>query len=230
MSRRIVSAALFDLDGTLIDSEPTYYESERAFLARYGIDYDEGMAQAFIGRGAVEMFRELERLFPDGPLSSLPFEERLRRKDEAYLALAVGRVRPFPGARALAEALAGRGVPLAIASGSTPEVIRAMARQAGLGALFSAIVSASEVPRGKPEPDVFLEAARRLGVAPGRCLVVEDSRHGVAAALAAGMACVALPAPGSPSPEDFLGADMVVQGGAAALDPRRVLGAFDWAP
>jgi len=227
---RVVSAVLFDLDGTLIDSEPAYYDSERDFLARYGIDYDDGLKHAFIGRGAVEMLKELERLFPEGPLSALPFEERVRLKDEAYLAIAPRRVRPFPGSLGLARTLSERGVALAIASGSTLPVIHAMVDCLGLAGLFPIIVSAAEVPRGKPEPDVFLEAASRLGARPERCLVIEDSRYGVAAALAAGMACVALPAPGSPAPEDFAAADIVVEGGAQALEPARVLGAFRWEP
>ncbi|MBU0927836.1 MAG: HAD family phosphatase [Spirochaetes bacterium] len=229
-ARRRVAAVLFDMDGTLLDSEPAYFESDRAFLSAYGIDYDEALNASFIGRGSMEMMRALARSFPDSPLGDVPLEERIRLKDEAYSRFAPARVAPFPASVALAKALAGMGVPLAIASGSSPDVIAVMLEASGLGGLFPVRVSSAEVPRGKPAPDIFIEAARRCGVAPEACLVLEDSRYGVAAALAAGMACVALPAPGSPGPEDFAVADMVVEGGAAALDHEAVLRRFAWDP
>lgn len=226
--RRRVSAVLFDMDGTLLDSEPVYYESEKKFLAGYGIDFAPELKDIFTGRGAAEMFRMLDRMFPDSPLRLVPSPERLRLKDEAYLALAMERVQPFPAVVALALALAGRGVPMAIASGSSPAVIDLMIRKHGLEPLFPVRVSASEVPRGKPEPDVFLEAARRCGVAPAECLVLEDSRLGVAAALAAGMACIALPEPGGSAPEAFASADLIVTGGASRLDVDSILAMYDW--
>jgi len=225
---RRIAAVLFDMDGTLLDSEPVYYESEKEFLAGYGIDFVPELKDTFTGRGAVEMFRMLDLMFPDSPLCRVPSAERLRLKDDAYLNLALLKVEPFPAVVALACALAERGVPLAIASGSSSAVIDLMVRKHGLEALFSVRVSASEVPRGKPAPDVFLEAARRCGVAPGACLVLEDSRLGVAAAHAAGMGCIALPEPGAASLEAFSAADLVIPGGAAVLDVDLVLRSFDW--
>jgi len=230
LTRRSVAAVLFDMDGTLLDSEPVYFESEQAFFAGYGIDFAPELKDTFTGRGAVEMFRMLDRMFPDSPLCRVPSAERLRLKDEAYLALAFERVEPFPAVVALARALAGMGVPMAIASGSSPGVIEIMVRKHGLEPLFPVRVSASEVPRGKPEPDVFLEAAARCGVAPSECLVLEDSRLGVAAALAAGMACIALPEPGVSSPEAFASADLVIPGGASNLTVDLVLQRYDWVP
>ncbi len=230
MTRRRISAVLFDMDGTLLDSEPVYYESEKVFLAGYGIDFAPELKDTFTGRGAVEMFRMLDRMFPDSPLCQVPSGERLRLKDEAYLTLAVEKVQPFPAVVALAHALARRCISLAIASGSSSEVIELMVRKHGLEPLFPVRVSASEVPRGKPEPDVFLEAARRCGVVPAECLVLEDSRLGVAAACAAGMACIALPEPGVSSPEAFTSADLVVPGGASNLNVDQVLRLYDWLP
>jgi HAD superfamily hydrolase (TIGR01509 family) len=221
------------MDGTLLDSEPAYAACDREFLAAYGIALSEERSAGFVGIGSAEMLRQVALSFPDSPLSALSLEERVRLKDEAFLSLAPSVVRPFPSTVELARRLAERGLPMAIASGSTPEVIRAMLEATGLSGLFSLRVSASEVPRGKPAPDVFLEAARRLGVEPGLCLVLEDSRYGVAAAKAAGMACVALPDPGSSGPGSpnrgyFRSADLIVEGGAAALDPELVLSSFDW--
>lgn len=219
---RPVEAVLFDLDGTLVDSEPVYWESDRAFLAGYGIDYHGELNAAMVGRGSNEFFREMEALFPASPLNSMSLAERSRRKDEAYLAHARGRLRSFPGVEAFARELRARGIPAAIASGSTPPVIDATLDMLGLGDLFPVRVSGSEVPRGKPEPDVFLEAARRLGTPPAACLVLEDSEPGLMATRAAGMACVALPHPGHPRMGVFSGARLVVTGGAAAFVPSLV--------
>jgi HAD superfamily hydrolase (TIGR01509 family) len=224
-----IGAVLFDLDGTLLDSEPAYFESDRAFLAEYGIDYDEAMNATFTGRGAIEMMLVLEHMFPDSLLNAVPLPERVRLKDEAFLAYAPSRVKPFAGVVTLARRLVARGVVVAVASGSSPSVIDLMLRSSGLDELFRLRVSASEVPRGKPEPDVFLETARRAQVDPASCLVIEDSRHGVAAAHAAGMACIALPAAGTDDMGDFASADIIVDGGAAALDPDVVLYRYVWA-
>jgi len=226
--RKAFAAVLFDLDGTLLDSEPAYYLSDRAFLAEYGIAYDEELNATFTGRGAHAMMREFELKHPDSPINALPLDERVRLKDEAYARYAPSRVKPFPAVEAFARELSRRGVRLAIASGSSPDVIASMLDANGLGELFAVRVSSAEVPRGKPEPDVFLEAAGRLGVEPASCLVLEDSRYGVAAAESAGMACVALPAPGTPAIEDFGYADIVVTGGAAAFDAETALRSFDW--
>lgn len=227
MNRRI-AAVLFDMDGTLVDSEPAYWESDRDFLGRYGIDYSEELNAAFIGRGSVEMFKSLELLFPDSPVNAMSLEERVRLKDEAFARYAPSRVRTFAAVEQLARALVEQGLVIAIASGSSPAIIDLMLAATGLDSLFPLRVSASEVAHGKPEPDVFLEAARRAGVDPGNCLVLEDSRFGVAAAKAAGMACVAMPFPGSSRAEDFQAADIVVEGGAACLDPKLILASFDW--
>lgn len=222
MSRPGIRAAVFDLDGTILDSEPAYFESDRAFLAGWGIDYTRELNAAMIGRGSSEFLRDLETLFPGNALHGLPLAERLRLKDEAYLSHASGRVRAFPAMDAFIAFLRGEGVPLAIASGSSHPVIDATLSGAGLLDAFGVRVSASDVRRGKPEPDIFLEAARRLGAQPGDCLVFEDSIHGVRAAKSAGMAVVALPPRDAP-PAGYEAADLVVEGGPSAFRPQLVL-------
>lgn len=222
-----ISAALFDLDGTLLDSEPAYLESDRAFLAGYGVDYTDELNRGYVGRGSKAMLEDLAARFPDSRLASVPIAELIALKDEAYASYAPGRVRAFPATAALARALAARGVALAIASGSSRAVIDLMIGSESLGALFPVRVSSEEVPRGKPEPDVFIEAARRLGVEPGACLVLEDSPYGVAAAKKAGMRCVALPDPAA-SLSGFDAADLIVDGGAARLDPEAVMARYSW--
>ena len=235
-----ICGVLFDLDGTLIDSEPVYWASDQVFLARYGIDFTVELNETMFGWGAVDFFVKLQELFPLSPLNSMPLAERLRLKDDAYLEYGRGKIRAFPGVASFAQWLVAQGVPVAIASGSSPLAIDRTLEYAGLDGLFPVRISTVEVPRGKPAPDIFLEAARRLGVDPAQCLVLEDSVPGVQAAKAAGMSCIALPdlqngntgaAPGTTRTDPkgltgamlvdpgFTRADMIVAGGAGAFTP-----------
>ncbi|MFH1474964.1 MAG: HAD family phosphatase [Chloroflexota bacterium] len=184
-----IEAVLFDLDGVLVDTEPWWHESRVAWAAARGRPWSAADSHLCMGRNSRE-WSEIMR-------------ERLGVADEplvierAIVAALVERYasEPVPlvaGAPAAAAAIAAR-VPVAIASSSHPAVIQAAVAAAGLASLFATIVSSDDVARGKPEPDVYLEAARRLGVAPARCLVIEDSRNGVLAGRAAGMRVVLVP-------------------------------------
>jgi HAD superfamily hydrolase (TIGR01509 family) len=114
--------------------------------------------------------------------------------------------------------------PLAIASSSNPELIDVVLRTAGLSELFPVAVSSQEVARGKPSPDVYIEAARRLGVEPAHCAAVEDSHNGIRSAKAAGMRVVAVPNPHFPPDAEALAqADAVVQS-VAELTPELLAG------
>lgn len=217
-------ACIFDMDGTLVDSEPVYEEADRLFLAAYGIDARLDSRDSMIGAGNLEFFLFQERNHPESPLNALPMEERLRLKDECYLEYARGRTYAFSPMLRFLSLLRERGYPLAVASGSSPEIIGKSLEFAGILDAFPVLVSALEVPRGKPEPDVFVEAARRLGRRPGECVVFEDSQYGVRAALAAGMRVVGIPSPLSgPLPEPFRRADLLFPGGMAAFDPLEAL-------
>lgn len=183
-------AVIFDLDGTLVDSEPNYYEASRLALAEYGVpDYTWADHESYVGvstRDTVLLWRERYGL-------RVPAEELLTATDRRYLELARAHTRVYPEMRALLELLAADGVPTAVASGSSPEAMAAVLTGTGLDALVSVVVSAADVPRGKPAPDTFLEAARRLGADPYDCVVLEDAAPGAAAAHAAGMRCIAVP-------------------------------------
>ncbi|MGC3003735.1 HAD family hydrolase, partial [Streptomyces sp. G35A] len=177
-------SVVFDLDGTLVDSEPNYYEAGRRTLAEYGVpDFSWAEHERYVGistRETVADWRERYGLRAD-------VEELLAVKNRRYLELARASTPVYPEMRAFVELLAGEGVPMAVASGSSPEAIEAILAGTGLDAYLRTVVSADEVARGKPAPDVFLEAARRLGAEPGDCVVLEDAAPGAAAAHAAGM-------------------------------------------
>ncbi|CAA9261567.1 MAG: hypothetical protein AVDCRST_MAG77-2703 [uncultured Chloroflexi bacterium] len=114
------------------------------------------------------------------------------RQGELFLQALPGHAQPAPGAVRLVGALRREGVRLGLASSSARPWIEGVLAVIGLGEAFEVVVSGDDVVRGKPDPEIFLLAAERLGVTPTACTVIEDSRHGVAAALAAGMAVVAV--------------------------------------
>jgi beta-phosphoglucomutase-like phosphatase (HAD superfamily) len=126
----------------------------------------------------------------------------------------------------LLELVKARGLPLAIASGSSPGVLRTLLEAAGLLPGIGVLVSAEEVPRGKPYPDIFEETARRLGVPAHECVAIEDSRHGVEAAKRAFMRCIAVPYLTDPPLSDrFAMADLLFEGGMQSFDADT---AFRW--
>ncbi|WP_411100401.1 HAD family hydrolase [Streptomyces sp. x-45] len=216
-------SVIFDLDGTLVDSEPNYYEAGRRTLAEYGVpDFTWADHEAYVGISTRETVADWKRRY--GLRATV--EELLAVKNRHYLGLARSSARAYPEMRKFVELLAGEGVPMAVASGSSPEAIAAILGSTGLNAHLRAVVSADEVAQGKPAPDVFLEAARRLGAEPARCVVLEDAAPGAAAAHAAGMRCIAIPyvAAQADAPE-FATAGLLVRGGQEEFTARA---AHDW--
>ncbi|MEU9489237.1 HAD family phosphatase [Streptomyces decoyicus] len=214
---------IFDLDGTLVDSEPNYYEAGRRLLAGYGVpDFSWEHHTRFIGIGTRETLEVLSREFG----IDAPVEELLEGQNRAYLELARAHTAVFPEMRAFVERLAAAGHPMAVASGSSRSAIAAVLDGTGLDALLTTIVSAEEVAHGKPEPDVFLEAARRLGVDPGECVVLEDAAPGAVAAQRAGMRCIAVPYVAATADDPaFTSAGLLFKGGQGEFTARA---AYDW--
>jgi HAD superfamily hydrolase (TIGR01509 family) len=217
-------SVIFDLDGTLVDSEPHYYEAGRRLLARHGVpDFGWEEHTEFIGIGTretLETLRERYRI-------EAGVDELLAAKNALYLELAGASTEVFPEMRKLVERLHADAVPMAVASGSSRKAIEAVLSGTGLDAyLGRVVVSAEEVPRGKPAPDVFLAAAAALAAEPGHCVVFEDAGPGVRAAFAAGMQCVAIPyVPGDESDPAFGTADLLVGNGQAGFTAQA---AYDW--
>jgi HAD superfamily hydrolase (TIGR01509 family) len=217
-----VRAVIFDFDGTLVDSEPNYYLADQEMLGRRGITFTKKEKQQYIGGSSLDMWTDLRlRLgLPESP------RELVTQRDALYLEIALAESKVFPEMRRLWERLRAWPMPLAVASGSAPDVLRRLLAAVGLGVDAKVIVSAEEVAKGKPAPDVLVETARRLGVAPEECLVIEDSRHGVEAAKRAFMRCVAVPYLIEPPLADaFLMADLLFPEGMNAFDADR---AFAW--
>lgn len=188
-ARRPVEAVLFDMDGVLVDTEPWWQSVRVAFAEARGRTWTDADGRACIGVNT----REWATIMRD----HLAIDDSLDEIESEVLGALVARYAAeptpsIPGAADNVRRIAA-DVPIALASGAHRSLIDAALAAIGLTGVFGAVVSADEVARGKPAPDVYLEAARRLGVAPAGCLVVEDSGNGVRAGKAAGMRVVLVP-------------------------------------
>ena len=182
-----MDAVIFDCDGVLVDSERLCWEAWAAVLARHGVAISDDDVARNLGLPDIEIagyFAERGAL-PSPPVLAAEL-------DELAEALYATSVVAFADATTLVRQLASEGVPLAVASNGTRAHVDSMLAAAGLAALFDASVAVDEVARGKPAPDLYLEGARRLGIAPSRCIAIEDSPVGARAALAAGMTTIGI--------------------------------------
>jgi HAD superfamily hydrolase (TIGR01509 family) len=202
----VTDAVVFDLDGVLLRSEEVWDAVRERYVRERGGRYDEEVQRAMMGMSAPEWSRYLheEAGAPGSP-------DEINRDIVGRMLEAYRRELPLlPGAAEAVRRTAG-AFPLALASSSNREVFEEVLELAGLAGFFRATVSSEEVALGKPAPDVYLEAARRLGVAPSRCAAVEDSHAGIRSAKSAGMRVVAIPNASYPPDEEALAlADAVV--------------------
>jgi beta-phosphoglucomutase-like phosphatase (HAD superfamily) len=183
-----VAAFIFDIDGTIIDSMPFHTRSWEVFLARRGMPtVGEDFFRRTAGRTGIEVMRELF-----GPLTDDDAHAMTREKEAIYRELFAPEFREVAGFTAFARAAKVAGVRLACATAGDPDNIRFAVGGLRLQGFFDAAVGAHDVARGKPEPDLFLLAADRVGVAPAHCLVFEDAPLGIEAARRAGMRAVAI--------------------------------------
>jgi HAD superfamily hydrolase (TIGR01509 family) len=203
----VIDAVVFDLDGVLVDSEQLWDEAREELARERGGRWHERAQRDMMGMSSPEWSRYMHDVVglrePPEEISA----EVVRRMGARYRE----RLPLLPGAVEAVERLAARW-PLGLASSSNRPLIDLVLEVSGLGPFFRATVSSEEVPRGKPAPDVFLEAARRLGIRPERTAVVEDSENGIRAGRAAGMRVVAIPNPHFPPGKEALAeADLVLR-------------------
>lgn len=208
----MIEAVVFDLDGVIVDSEHVWDEVRQRLAEERGGRWHDQASRDMMGMSSLEWSRYMRDVIG---LADPPEEinaEVVRRLEAVYHE----ELPLLDGAVEAVEALAVRW-PLGLASSSNRELIDLVLRVSGLERWFVATVSSEEVPRGKPAPDVYLEAARRLGVPAARCAAVEDSQNGILSAKAAGMRVVAIPNPQYPPADDALAAADVVLPSVADL-------------
>ena len=213
----MIEAVVFDLDGVLLDSEQVWDGVRQQLTKEHGGRWQGRAHVEMMGMSSVEWSRYMhdELGVPDVPEKISA--EVVRRLEDVYRE----RLPLIDGAREAVERLAASW-PLGLASSSNRELIDLVLELSKLAPFFSVTVSSEEVARGKPAPDVYLEATRGLGVPPERCAAVEDSRNGIRAAKAAGMRVVAIPNPHFPPDEAALELADLTLGSLDELSPSTV--------
>jgi len=203
----VIAAVVFDMDGVIVDSEQVWDEVRERYVREVGGTYTDSATRDMMGMSSLEWSRYMaDQLGVPGT------PEEINAAIVARMLERYGEAPPLiPGAVEAVRRCAERW-PLAVASSSNPELIEVVLDVAGLHDVIPVVVSSQEVARGKPAPDVYLEAARRLGVEPQLCAAVEDSHNGIRSASAAGMRVIAIPNPHFPPDETALAqADMVLR-------------------
>jgi sugar-phosphatase len=211
VSRLPIEAVVLDMDGLLMDTEPVWRVAEVAVFTALGVELTEEELMGSMGQtiaAVVPVWRLREPAHGVGArrLTDVEVQERIIEMVAAEVA-ATGV--PMPGVTDAIALLRRLGLPVAIASGSPPRMIEVVTERLGLG-WIEVRCSAMDEPRSKPAPDVYLTAARRLGVRPERCVAIEDSPSGVLSAKAAGMLCIAVPDPLMEGDPAYAEADLVL--------------------
>jgi len=188
----VIRAVIFDMDGVLIDTEPTWRAIEVATFTGLGLSLTEDDSVQTMGVRLPEVVAHWYGLQPwDGP--------SVEEVSETILSRVITHVadygEPMDGVRAALTAIRSAGLQTAIASSSSLRLIRAVVERLGIGADIDVLCSADGDAQGKPHPAVYLRTAKLLGCQPDECLAIEDSPNGVRSAVAAGMACIAIPDP-----------------------------------
>ena len=196
----MIEAVVFDVDGVLIDSEPVWERVRRNFVATRGGRWPDDAQDRMMGMSTAEWSAYISE---DFGLRGLSAQQVAELVTAAMAAEYAAHLPLLPGAVAAVRDLSARW-PLAVASSAPKSLIDAVLDASGLRPAFAAAVSSEEVARGKPAPDVYLEAAARLGVPPAACAAVEDSSNGLRSAAAAGLAVIAVPRPEYPPAPDAL--------------------------
>lgn len=202
-----MQAFIFDMDGVIIDSEPVHVRAKKDAFAHYGVKISDSDFDEFAGQPAIAMFRTvLER---QGRTDIRP-EDLAAYKHKRYQELfEAGEVKAVPGTLDFIASLRAAGIPLALATSSHWQAIRATQKKFHFEDAFAAIVAGEDLPKSKPDPTIYRMAAEKLGVSAADCVVLEDANAGVRAAKGAGMHCIAYRNPHS-GRQDLSMADLVV--------------------
>jgi beta-phosphoglucomutase-like phosphatase (HAD superfamily) len=217
----MINAVIFDMDGLLIDSEPCWDAVRKAWAEECGVmDWGESDHRAVMGVSTLTWANHMIRRFK----LDLPPEAVIERV-VSEMAATYRRAIPWkPGALAAVELASGH-FKVGLASGSEKSLIQIVVADAAVAGKFEAVVCTDDMPHGKPAPDVYLEAARQLGVAPAACVCLEDSGAGIQSGNAAGMRVIAVPDPRFPPRPELLALAGVTLGSLEELTLQTLTGA-----
>lgn len=190
LRNRSIKAVIFDMDGVISDTQVIHAKTESELLKNYGIEmYPDEITRRYAGVADEKMFQEI---FANAHQKMPALTQLVERKWRIMDELVRGNVKEIRGTREFIGSLQSYGLPLAVGSASRIAFIELVLKELDLRQRFDVITSAEEVEKGKPEPDLFLLAAKRLSIAPASCLVIEDGISGMIAARRAGMQCIGL--------------------------------------
>ncbi|HNZ25692.1 MAG TPA: HAD family phosphatase [Spirochaetota bacterium] len=215
-----INAVIFDFDGTLVDSEENYYLADKKLLLKYGIKFTQAMKREFIGTGNYEMMKKIRLKYGIDKSA----EELTQEKNDIYLKIALNNTKVYPKMLDFLKGVIELKYKVAVASGSSPNILKELLSSTELAKYFEIVVSSEDAPKGKPAPDIFLEAAKRLKVDPSKCCAVEDSKYGVISAKSAGMLCISVPyLTTQPLDPNFEKSDLLFRKGMKEFDPEKAL-------
>jgi beta-phosphoglucomutase family hydrolase len=201
----LIIAVIFDLDGVIVESEDAHIESERQTLQKYNVNISAEELHRYTGTMAKIMFTELIAKYE----LNTTFREINDQKEEILFKLLAQDAEPTKGVLNLIQKLQQREIKLAIGSSSTKKLVNFILNKLELTHVFNRVITAEDIERSKPDPEIFLKAAIELGVKPSQCLVIEDSKLGVDAAKRAGMKCMGYRNPHSGN-QDLSKADAII--------------------
>lgn len=185
----MLKAVIFDLDGVISDTQNLHSEIEVAIFRKYGVEVSKKrINEKYAGVPCKDFFREI---FAQNNIST-DIEKVVKEKQDLMLRRSKGNILPMPGALKLIAEADQRGLGMAVATSSPKKLADLILTELDLTNVFKTVVTIEDVKNGKPDPEIFLLAAKKLGVKPQECIVIEDGRSGMLAAKRAGMRCVGL--------------------------------------
>ena len=202
----MLEAIIFDMDGVLVDSEYTYFQSKSQILSEAGHEVEDSYHFQFMGTTSDYMWEKMKQEF-SLPLSVAEYIQQMTALRQAMIKR--DGIRVIPHVQEFVKGLSQAGLKLAVASSSSLAEIKVNLAEIGLSEYFSEVVSTEEVEHSKPAPDVYLAAAERIGIMPENCLGIEDTKNGTGAVRNAGMVCGGFANPSFPK-QDLAFADRVV--------------------
>ncbi|WP_372641371.1 hexitol phosphatase HxpB [Ancylomarina sp.] len=204
----MIKAVIFDMDGLLIDSEPFWRISQKNLFSKRGINLNESDFESFMGKRIDEVVAIIYSRYPN---QSKTQAETAVEIVDGVIKLVKERGLVLPGVIKTLESLQKQNYKIGLASSSNLRIIKSVLKKLGIESYFEVVHSAQFEEYGKPHPQIFISTAKMLGVSPSECLVMEDSFHGVIAALAASMKCVAIPDTKANNLKRFVIADKVLE-------------------
>jgi len=184
-----LKAIIFDMDGVLVDSEPWHYEIECKLFKELGLDVPDEVHLTYIGTDGDYMYSDLKKRY--NVSMTLPELMEWDSKQRVEFFRHMDNLKPNPGLIDLLQELRNSDIKIGIATSSILDIVRIILEKCGIESYFESITTTEQAGKSKPAPDVYLMAAKSLGVAPEHCLVFEDSFSGINAAKSAGMFCIA---------------------------------------